>query len=429
MDSGASILEPLLAAADWSSVVQAYELARSLDGDVLKSLVHGVDVDSDGRLMWTAHWARSVPVRSMWRDNAALLALSLQVGGALSEIRRVDLSGLEGLTDVSPLASAPLLQELVLDGCPLLSDLSPLQGLAGLQRLRALGCGSLEPLQPWPADSSLSYLALSGGSERDLDALRGLRSLKTLVLRDWSGLQDLSAIGNMGLLERLTLSGCPQISDLSPLKGASRLQTFELTGARWLLDLSALGGLTALRRVDLSDTSGRLDLSGLRSAVQLEELDLSGCDNVVGLDALASMPCLEELALASLDTGMNRNRRRRHLDVAVSEIAYGVAEPRLHHQGRQAVAYMAAALAMIETLRDRDRFGHWPVVQAVWETALTLHPTLLERAATRVVSAPNGDRWWPASCPLARACGVLGTPSWLGEAVDFVSRRLSHPRP
>jgi hypothetical protein len=45
-------------------------------------------------------------------ENAALLALSLQTDEPLAETRRVDLSGLEFLSDLTPLAGASALEEV-----------------------------------------------------------------------------------------------------------------------------------------------------------------------------------------------------------------------------------------------------------------------------------------------------------------------------
>jgi hypothetical protein len=425
MDASSSLFAPLLASNDRASVLQAFELAASLGTEFLEALVAGVSVNEDGRLTWTRQWERDVPVRSQLREDTALLALSMQAESPLPKLEVLDLSGMEQLSDVSPLSAACSLRELSLDNCSSLSDLSVVSAMSRLERLRALGCATLSRLPAFSESGSLTYLALSDGSVQTLDCLAGLRGLQALVIRDWSKLQDVGALKGMKSLRRLTLSNCPQISSLDAVSGASGLITLAVTGLQSRLDLTSLGNLASLENLDLSGASAGLDLTGLRRAERLQELDLSDCGRLSSIDAFLALTRLEELTLPDLDSGAPGQRRSRKPDSLLSELATGSSGIRHHYQGRQAVAQVSAAAAVIETLRNTERFSSWESASLVWDAALAAYPELLKRAVGRVVKSPDGDFWWPPSSPLARACEEFGTPPWKSEAIRFTRQRLS----
>jgi Leucine-rich repeat (LRR) protein len=425
MDNNSSLLAPLLASNDRASVLQAFELAASLGVEFLEPLVAGVSVNEDGRLAWTRQWERDVPVRSQLREDTALLAVSMQAHSPLSKLEMLDLSGLEHLSDISPLSAACSLRELSLDNCASLSDLSAISGLSKLQRLRALGCATLGELSAFSREGALTYLALSDGSDKTLDSLAGLGGLQTLVIRDWSTLQDVGAVKDMKSLRRLTFSNCPQINNLGALAGAAGLATLVVTGLQSRVDITVLGGLASLATLDLSGASDGLDLAGLRGAPQLQELDLADCGPLSSLDALLTLTQLEELTLPNLGTGAPGRHRSRKPDTLLCELATGNSSIRHHHQGRHEVARASAAAAILETLRNTERFASWAVTRPVWEAALTSHPQLFTRAVGRVVESPAGDMWWPPSCPLSRACEEFGTPPWKAEAIRFSRQHLS----
>jgi len=417
-------LGPLFRSADWASVVQAFEIASAIGADTLAALIDGVFIDEEGRLAWTTRWAQAVPVKGVHREDAALLALSLAAGGPLAEVRELDLSELDSLSRLEPLAEALLLEVLKLDACPAVRDLSPVARLPRLRELHAAGTSNLDPPPTFRPGNSLTYLSLSNGQTRELACLGSLETLRTLVLRDWHNLRDLQALAAALRLERLTLADCPMLASLAPLAALTALRRLSVTGLRSTLALDPLAGLPHLEELNLSDWHVRVNLIGLRGARRLRELDVSGCSGAVGLDTLLWLEHPDQLALPGLEEDLAFRQSPKDLDVLLAELTHGSGPLPNFHEGAQNVRRVVAAGAVLETIRDRERFAHWSSAQPIWQHAMRIHPELARNAVGRIGLKRDGTLWWPAGCTLAHLFHRFEPPGWIDEALRLCARQL-----
>jgi hypothetical protein len=205
----------------------------------------------------------------------------------LDEVKRMILAG-----EAPPAAWVPFIDELDFAGGPL-RNLDPLRGLTSLQTL-LLDSTPVSDLDALRGLTSLQTLSLDSTPVSDLDALRGLTSLQTLLL-DSTPVSDLDALRGLTSLQRLWLNSTP-VSDLDALRGLTSLQTLRLNGTP-VSDLDALRGLTSLQTLWLNSTPVS-DLDALRGLTSLQTLWLNGTQ-VSDLDALRGLTSLQTLWLNS----------------------------------------------------------------------------------------------------------------------------------
>ena len=121
-----------------------------------------------------------------------------------------------------------------------ISDISPLAGSANLKGIRAWG-NPISDLSPLAGLTKLEVVDICGADLSDLSPLAGLTSLKELYLVD-NGITNISPIASLTGLNRLNIS-LNQISNISALAG--------LTNLKWLVvdsnDISDFSPLDALR--------------------------------------------------------------------------------------------------------------------------------------------------------------------------------------
>lgn len=194
----------------------------------------------------------------------------------LTGLTKLEVGHMSRFTDVTGISNVRQLRELVLDSTGKLEDLSPLTKLSKLEKLR------------------LEDTHICG-----LDTVGKLQTLKSLVLRNVSGVEDLEALGDLGGLAELELTAVR----LAPIK-------YESMGS---LDLGPLSRLTGLRKAKLEQGNTHTiftnwaAISSLTSLVELEvavDMDrdglLEGISNLPGLEILristAVMPTLKPLA-------------------------------------------------------------------------------------------------------------------------------------
>lgn len=139
---------------------------------------------------------------------------------------------------------------------------------------------------------SLTSMDLTGCTNlRNVSALRTMRSLTTLVLRD-SGVSDVSfaATWEQSGLRDLNLAGCAGICESVQLKTMRGLEVLRLTGSG-LSDagLAAVAACPALRRLNVADCCGVTNLSPLAEVVGITHLDASNTAiTTLGSSAVAS---------------------------------------------------------------------------------------------------------------------------------------------
>ena len=111
----------------------------------------------------------------------------------------------------------------------------------------------------------------------NVDALKGLSSLRTLYLRNCPTLQNLDALQGLTDLQVLQISSCPTLQKLVALKELDRLQLLYLSNCHALQDVDVLKELPALQNLDLSACTALQNVDALKGLPGLESLSLYGC--------------------------------------------------------------------------------------------------------------------------------------------------------
>lgn len=213
---------------------------------------------------------------------------------------RLDLAYLEGLSEISGVASMNNLTDLILsyDDNPN-PDLSlagenaePLSHLSNLSRLYVSGvgmdsleylkdCGALyelkanddqiQDLTPLAGKESLTFLELNGNPVSDLAPLSECPRLTVLTLRN-AEVSDLTPLHSCEKLNSLNVTG-NQIETLAGLEGL-RLDTL-YAGDNEISDISALSGNSTMLRLNLRDNQIG-DFSACSSMIKLLTLNIAG---------------------------------------------------------------------------------------------------------------------------------------------------------
>ncbi|MCE9610469.1 MAG: hypothetical protein K8R23_09775 [Chthoniobacter sp.] len=172
-------------------------------------------------------------------------------------------------TDLAPLR--PLLLRLDPTGLTVYQSRN-VDALRGLTRLRTLILSGtdVKDLAPLAGLMQLQDLDLTDTGVADLTPLAGLTQLRGLVL-SVTGVTNLGPLAGLSRLQGLHLSGCLGVADLTPLAGLTQLRSIRLSGTG-VADLTPLAGLTRLQGLSVGE--GVKDLAPLLGLTQLEFLDL-----------------------------------------------------------------------------------------------------------------------------------------------------------
>ena len=193
------------------------------------------------------------------------LSLQLDFVGHLPALTGLLLSGLDNVTDFSPLYSHPALRCLGLYHCPGLTamDALPPHGalrILGLGRA-GLTAGSLAAIvEKYPRLRVMELLHNTWIT--DLKPLAGL-PLKSLTVRGSSQLSNIEPIAHLSELTFLDIGGDIPVSDLAPIAGLKKLQHLMIGNSTRTLDLSPIGSLPRLRQLDMGDMTDNTDVSPL----------------------------------------------------------------------------------------------------------------------------------------------------------------------
>lgn len=92
---------------------------------------------------------------------------------------------------------------------------------------------------------------------RNLDALKGLKSLRTLIVQDGIFLQSLDGLSDLTNLEKIQIVSCGivPLKNLDDLKNLTELRTFMLIGCHHLQNIDGLKRLTKITQITLHPTS------------------------------------------------------------------------------------------------------------------------------------------------------------------------------
>lgn len=311
------------------------------------------------------------------KDGTTPLATIAQVAGL--PLRTLDLSGCKDLADISPLNLMPLeelnlsgtdvddlsviktlkqLRKLDLSNCNMLSDLTELQGLTNIVELNLSGTEKLDSLAPLRG-IPLVRLDISNSQLRDISPLevsnlewlsiKNTKVINITVLTN-SRLDYFSAAGtrirridalaheDARLREHLDLTAT-FVRDLGPLQG-KQMPYLDLTKCR-MTDLSPLEGMPLrylnLREVPVTDITPLQDMpfetliltdtkitniDALKAQLGLKTLDMAGT-KVTSLAPLKGAP-INELNLARSAIGLRELDHLRKTPLKILRLDYVV---------------------------------------------------------------------------------------------------------
>ncbi len=171
----------------------------------------------------------------------------------LGNLRRLEIRGGKGISNIDAIATLDGLQDLALAHLANVKDFRP---LAGLERLARLELTSLS-------------------DALEFDSISGMTGLTKLEVGHMSWFTDLTGISNVRQLRELTLYSTGDLEDLSALTKLSKLEVLwvDRTHAR---GLRKIGNLTTLKSLTLRDVSGVEDLEALSNLGHLAHLELTG---------------------------------------------------------------------------------------------------------------------------------------------------------
>ena len=192
----------------------------------------------------------------------------------LAGLVNVDWLGLEenAIEDLRPLRKLIKLNGIGISGNPI-SDVSPLASLTSLQGIDALrtDISDFSPLAKLPGLQWINFG--DNASISELPSLKGLKTLRSLVIRD-TLISDVSGLDSLKTLTELNLER-NVISDVSPLATLTGLKRLELNG-NVISDVSPLAELTNLEHLNLQNNAIS-DFSPLRELS--ENTDIETTDN------------------------------------------------------------------------------------------------------------------------------------------------------
>ena len=247
----------------------------------------------------------STDERDLELEGMGLTDADVQDLEYMVNLEYLNLNDNPGITDLSPLADLPYLQDLMLRGTSV-TDLSPLEGMTELRQLQ-FGDSAWDTavdLTPLATLTNLDYLSLPANMPpTDLSPLGELTNLTGLSFdgnnsgnSGW--ITDLSWLSGLSKIDQLYLP-VGELTSLEGLEGATGLTELNLSGAMYLTDLSPLEGLTNLQRLYLysSGNAGGVvakDLSCLSNLTQLAEINLqvNGLESLKGIENLTRLTSL-----------------------------------------------------------------------------------------------------------------------------------------
>ena len=131
----------------------------------------------------------------------------------------------------------------------------------------------------------------------DLDALKGLTSLRDIIFRSCPALQNLDGLKGLTGLRGLILGKCPALQNVDALNGLTGLQSLVLVGCPALKNVDVLTGLTRLKNLTLMDCGALQNVDALKGLTGLRHLALINCHALSNVDVITGLTSLERLEL------------------------------------------------------------------------------------------------------------------------------------
>ncbi len=203
----------------------------------------------------------------------------------------------EVIKNLDSLVNLKHLQTLNLDHCPALIDLNGLNQLTTLETLFLDGFSIESEFNYISCLKSLRGFSQNGSTIKDLNHIKDLTKLTTLVLIGCSSLTSLEGISGLTNLNSLNLRHCKSLKSLEGITGLSNLTSLNLSYCRSLTSLEGISGLTNLTSLDLSDCRSLTSLEGISGLTNLTLLDLRYCESLTSLEGISSLTNLTSLSL------------------------------------------------------------------------------------------------------------------------------------
>jgi|GEM_PF-2212316 hypothetical protein len=152
------------------------------------------------------------------------------------------------------------------------------------------------------ACTKLRLLDLSRYSEENLERMKDLSNLKTLVLSR-GRLRTLKGIEHISQLERLLITSCSQLEDLTDICCLESLKDLAISGCKNIVDVSPIENLKNLTTLILENLGEIASIRPLANLFGLERFGFAGSTNIRDGD-LAIL-----VGLPNLKTAAFRNRK------------------------------------------------------------------------------------------------------------------------
>ena len=139
--------------------------------------------------------------------------------------------------------------------------------------------------------SNLKSVALCDQSIANLDGLRDLSLLESVVIIDCALLNDISPLSEMKHLQQAVLLSTP-IQEYGPVLALDSLTTFVASGFFTTQDLSPLTATSNLEKFFLRGVTAETDYTPLRNHRKMKEVELSFIDPAAFRELVSSFPDL-----------------------------------------------------------------------------------------------------------------------------------------
>lgn len=239
-------------------------------------------------------------IYSAYGDTISILdtiRVNLNRSRMLPEVRRIlrreeiNISNVAGIYDLKPLDAFTGLKHLNISGARI-PDLEPIRNLSKLESLLA-GKSLISSLEPVRYIPNMRELDISGTLVADLSPLADFEALEVLDLTD-SRVRELSALNKLLKLRELYLEGL-QISNIDPVRVLASLEVLELSGMP-VDSITAIKGLGKLKRLALD----RTQVKNIDDAAGLLQLEFIFLDNTE-VSSLAPLENLQNLKTVYCD--------------------------------------------------------------------------------------------------------------------------------
>lgn len=237
-------------------------------------------------------------IYSGYGDSLSLVdTIRINESRVLPEVRRIlrtdriDIAGAKGIYDLKPLSAFSGLKYLDISKAKV-PDLDPIRNLSKLESLIAgrSQINSIEPIRYMP---NLRTLDISGTLVSDIKPMEGVESLEILNLSD-SRVDSIQVLSRLTRLRELNISGL-DISELHPLNQLKNLEVIELSRLK-LTSLRGIQDLPSVKRLSIDQTLVN-DLAEISNLLTLEYISLEN----TGVSSLKPLENLPELRMVYCD--------------------------------------------------------------------------------------------------------------------------------